>query len=242
LAGSCDSGYSCAYSHSLSWRSETQPAGKETNPQHLFDRLFGREEQGSSRDRLRRQSVLDLVLDDARRLQSQVGVADRHKMDEYLESVREVEQRVAGSQANIEAGMDRPDGRAEDFATHMRLLGDLMVLAFQTDMTRICTFMVANEGSNRNYREIDIRNGNHELSHHQNDEEKQRRISAINRYHMEQFAYILGRMAEIREGESTLLDNSAIVYGSAIGDGNRHNHDDLPVLVAGGGGGRITTG
>jgi hypothetical protein len=246
LAGSCDSGYSCAYSHSISWRSETHPAGKESNPQHLFDRMFGdgdSDEPGASRRRARRQSVIDMVLDDAKRLQGQVGVADRHKMDEYLQSVREVEKRVTRAQpAADELGIARPEEAPDEFSNHMRLMGDLMILAFQTDMTRICTFMVANEGSGRTYPEIEVRHGHHELSHHQGDKDKQRQISAINRYHVEQLAYIIGRMAEIPEGDSTLLHNTALVYGSAIGDGNRHNHDDLPVLVAGNGGGRITTG
>lgn len=244
LAGSCDSGYSCAYSNSISWRSETTPSGKEVNPRHLFDRLFGRDDQQPThRQRARQQSLLDLVQQDARRLQSKVGVADRHKMDEYLTCVREVELRVNRSeQFEGSHGIARPDEDPGDFASHMRLMGDLMLLAFQTDMTRISTFMVANEGSNRKYHEIEIREGHHGLSHHQNKEPLLRQISAINRYHVEQLAYLIGRMAEIREGESTLLDNTALVYGSAIGDGNRHNHDDLPILVAGGGGGKITTG
>ncbi len=247
LAGSCDSGYSCAYSNSISWRSETTPSGKEVHPRHLFDRLFGRadgeSQQATARQRARQQSVLDLVREDAVRLQSKVGTADRHKMDEYLTSVREVELRVARTpEAAGDHGMPRPEGNPDDFASHMRLMGDLMILAFQTDMTRIATFMVANEGSNRKYGEIEIREGHHGLSHHQGKKSILRQISAINRYHIEQFAYIIGRMAEIREGDSTLLDNTAMVYGSAIGDGNRHNHDDLPILVAGGGGGHITTG
>lgn len=246
LAGSCDSGYSCAYSHSISWRSESQPAGKEVNPRNLFDRMFAVGTTQGDLSAMRRrqalqQSILDSVADDARRLERRVGRADRAKLGEYLEGIREVERRLE-MPGPVDQSMERPDGVPHDFANHMRLMGDLMVLAFQSDLTRVVTFMVANEGSNRKYRELEIREGHHGLSHHQQDGEKQRQISAINRYHMEQFAYILQRLSEVPEGEGTLLSNSALVYGSAICDGNAHNHDNLPILVAGQGGGQIATG
>lgn len=245
LAGTCDSGYSCAYSNSISWRSPTQPAGKEVNPRLLFDRLLG---GGSARDvaesqyrrRQRKQSILDFVADDARRLHKQVSQADKHKLDQYLDSIRGVERRIANPTSRyVDTDVQRPEGVPENHGQHVRLMGDLMVLAMQADLTRICTFMVANEGSNIRYRELDITSGHHQLSHHQRDPGKEAAISKINRYHMEQFAYVLQRMAEVEVGDGTLLDNSAVVYGSAIRDGNRHDHHDVPVLLAGSLGGRL---
>lgn len=248
LAGSCDSGYSCAYSHSLSWRSETQPAGKEVRPELLFDRLFG---NGNTNDmaeahyrrKAKRQSVLDFVTDDAQAIRKRMGKADRHKIDQYLDSIREVERRIDGSGLEeIAQSMPRPNGKPGDFGQHMRLMGDLMTLAFQTDSTRIATFLVANEGSNRKYKELGIREGHHGMTHHLKDPENVKHVSSINRYHIEQLAYMLTKMSKIEEGDRTLLDNTAIVYGSAISDGNRHQHNDLPVLLAGGAGGVIETG
>ena len=248
LAGSCDSGYSCAYSHSISWRSPTQPNGKEVNPKVLFDRLFGsgtEQELAESHHRRhqRKQSILDFVTEDASQLRRQLGQTDRRKMDEYLEGIREVERRIDDPVSDlVEGGMRRPEGIPSDYGQHIRTMGDLMVLAFQTDLTRVSTFMLANEGSNHKYTEIDLREGHHTLSHHDFDKEKQAAISRINHYHMQQFAYILGKMASIQEGDRTLLDNSAIVYGSAIADGNRHDHHDLPILLAGKAGGRLESG
>ncbi len=248
LAGACDLGYSCAYSNSLSWRSPTQPAGKEVNPKLLFDRLFGKgtdKELAESRYRRneRQQSVLDFVADDARRLRKRLGKNDRQKIDQYLDGIREVERRIDNPAGPfVEGGWKRPEGIPDDCAQHIRLMGDLMVLAFQADLTRVCTFMIANEGSERKYTELDLREGHHTLSHHQGDVQKIAAISRINRYHIEQFAYIIAKMASIEEGDRTLLGNTAVVYGSAIADGNLHDHHDLPILVAGQAGGRITTG
>jgi hypothetical protein len=249
-AGGCDSGYSCAYSSNLSWRGESTPQPKETNPRAVFDRLFGsaaRDEAAANR--LRReaynQSILDFVMEDANQLNTRLGVTDQRRMDEYLTSLREVERRittvvpapVAGGQA-----MSRPSANPANYRDHLRVMGDLLVLAFQADLTRVSTFVFANEGSNRNYRIIDVPEGHHDLSHHQNDRVKMEKIYRINRFHIEQFAYILNRMKQIREGEGTLLDNSMILYGSGNGDGNRHNHDELPVLLAGKGGGTLNSG
>ncbi|MGI9456707.1 MAG: DUF1552 domain-containing protein [Aeoliella sp.] len=248
LAGKCDSGYSCAYSNSVSWRSPSQPAGKEVNPKLLFDRMFGKGTESelaesSYRRRARQESVLDFIADDARRLQRRLGQTDRRKMDQYLDGIREVERRIDDPTSQFgDDGVQRPRGIPMDFGEHARLMGDLLVLAFQADLTRVSTFMVANEGSNNKYTELDLREGHHSLSHHQFDEKKMAVISRINRYHVEQFAYILGKMAEIKEGEGSLLDHSAVVYGSALADGNRHDHHDLPILVAGSAGGRIETG
>ena len=247
-AGDCDSGYSCAYSDSISWRSATQPAGKEVNPKLLFDRLTG---AGTATDRAesqyrrqeRQQSILDFVADDAKSLQRRLGKTDRRKIEQYLEGIREVERRVADPASRfIDGSMQRPDGMPDDFGKHVRLMGDLMTLAFQADLTRVSTIMVANEGSNRRYKELELKQGHHQLSHHQSDPEKTAAIAAINRYHIEQFAYVIKKLAAIEEGDGTLLDNTAIVYGSAIRDGNRHDHHDLPILLAGGGSGHYNTG
>lgn len=250
MAGSCDSGYSCAYSSNISWKSESQPVPKEVNPKLVFERLFTNGRAGeSTAARARRekysQSVLDFVSDDAKRLSDKLGGADRRKMDEYLTAVREIEQRIAKTQRMgdmPEVAAKKPAGVPSDYAEHIRLLGDLMILAFQTDATRVSTFVFANEGSNRSYPFIGVPDGHHDLSHHESKAEKQQKIQKINQFHTEQVAYILRRMNETREGESTLLDNSMIIFGSGIGDGNRHNHDDLPLLMAGRAGGTIQTG
>jgi len=249
LSGECDSGYSCAYSNSISWTSPTTPALKEVNPALVFDRLFGSEDPNglhrsqASRDR-DRASVLDFVAEDARSLRSQLGKGDQHKLDEYLESVREVERAIQqpSDGTGVDGHIRRPRGIPEDYAQHVRLMGELMVLAFQTDSTRICTFMVANAGSDKAYPEIDIHMGHHTISHHQDDAEKQAQISRINRYHTDLLGYILRRLKATPDGETTLLDNTMLVYGSGISDGNRHNHDDLPILLAGGGCGAIDGG
>lgn len=250
--GKCDSGYSCAYSNSISWRDESTPMMKMTDPREVFERLFGdvvdkgAERATAERSRYRK-SVLDYVLDDARRLEAKVGGSDRQKLDEYLTSVREIERRIErsedaeGDAQKAITRFGRPDGTPETAEGHLRLLGDMMVLAFQTDTTRVSSFMFANAGSNRAYREIGINDGHHSLSHHQNDREKLEKISDINRLHVSQLSYILQRLKSIPEGEGTLLDNCLVMYGSGISDGNRHNNENLPILFAGGGG-RIRTG
>ncbi len=241
LAGNCDSGYSCAYSNSISWRSETTPMPPEINPRLVFERLFGR--PGGSDDPVERakrkryeKSILDFVQQDTRKLQSELGPTDRRKLDEYLTGVREIEKRIEASEASAAQttpSMDRPFGVPVDFAEHAKLMFDLQVVAFQTDQTRIATFMIAREGSNRTYREIGVPGAHHGLTHHRNDEEKIRQISKINRYHMELFSYFLKRLDSIPDGDGTLLDHSMVVYGSGLADGNKHTHHDLPVLVAG---------
>jgi hypothetical protein len=250
-AGNCDSGYSCAYSSNLSWRSESTPNPKEVNPRLVFDRLFsGRTPDEADRSRGIRdhfnQSILDFVREDAGRLRSRLGAADVRRVDEYLNSIREIERRIqqAGNAEQSEAarGMRRPTGIPSEYRDHIRLLTDILVLAFQADLTRVVTFAHANEGSNRPYRNVNVSEGHHDLSHHGNDREKLRKISQINRFHMEQFAYLLERLKGIREGEGTLLDSCMILYGSGNGDGNQHNHDELPILLAGKGGGTLSTG
>lgn len=251
MAGDCDSGYSCAYSSSIAWRGESTPVAKEVDPRLVFERLFGNgdpAETGQARDRRDRyrKSILDFVLEDASRLKTRLGVHDLRKLDEYFTGVREIEQRVARTERTNQelkiAGLTRPAGVPADYGEHLRLMSDMMVLAFQADLTRICTFMFANEGSNRSYRPIGISEGHHELSHHGRQAEKQEKVKQINLFHTRQLAYLLEKMQSIREGDATLLDNSMIVYGGGISDGDRHNHDDLPILLAGKGGGTIRTG
>jgi hypothetical protein len=252
-AGNCDSGYSCAYSSNLSWRSESTPNPKEDNPRAVFDRLFagpvaGEAEQARLRRERYNQSILDFVNEDATQLVNRLGVNDRRRMDEYLTALRDVERRISQGptpQGPVQPGMARPAGRPQqqDLATHARLMGDLLALAFQADLTRVSTFVIANEGSNRRYGMINISDGHHDLSHHGGNAEKLDKIHRINRFHMEQFAHMLGKLRDVREADgSSLLDNCMIVYGSGNGDGNRHNHDDLPILLLGKGGGTITAG
>jgi hypothetical protein len=250
LSGGCDSGYSCAYSTALAWKSPTLPLPKEINPRLVFDRLFGGGDAGEhakSRElRLRRQkSILDLVQDDARRLEAKVGSSDKRKLEEFYASIRDVERRISQPKRQVQLSRSelvRPSGIPKDFGEHVRLMGDMMVLAFQTDMTRVVTMMIGNEGSNRNYPNLGVPEGHHDLSHHGGDKAKQEKIRRINRFHIEQLAYVLNKMKSVQEGDSNLLENTVLVYGSGIGDGNRHNHDDLPVLVLGKAGGRIKTG
>jgi hypothetical protein len=224
---------------------------KETDPRLVFERLFTNgdpNEAAESRYRRERQkkSILDFVMDDAAQLKTQLGRRDQQKLDEYFSSVREIEYRLTRAEqvasATRVATAHQPSGTPEDYGEHIRLMGDMMVLALQADLTRIATFMFANEGSNRSYKLIGIGEGHHDLSHHERNAEKQEKIRQINRFHVEQLAYILKKMQSVKEGDSTLLDNSMVVYGGGISDGNRHNHDDLPILLAGKGGGTIKTG
>ena len=249
LAGNCDNGYSCAYSNNISWRSPNQPAGKEVDPRQLFDRLFGAgsavdQTQSRAKRDLERRSILDLVQQDARDLRRKLGADDSRKLDQYLEGVREIERRIEQPQGKLmtSAGIERPSGVPEDFSEHARLMGDLMVTAMQADLTRVASWMFANEGSGKSYPELGIKEGHHDLSHHQGLEEKQAKLAKINRYHMEQLAYVLERMRSTPDGDGTLLDNMALVYGGGIGDGNAHNHDDLPVILLGGAGGAFQGG
>lgn len=245
-AGNCDSGYSCAYSSNISWKSDTMPCGKEVSPRAVFERLFGTNESVEERDRRRsdRKSILDFVAEDSKRIQKVAGASDRQKLDEYFTSVREIEQRIsrAKNPPKDAPKMDLPDGVPSSLREHIRLMFDVLLVAFQTDSTRIATLMLADAGSNRTYPEIDIKSGHHELSHHEDNPEKMKQIAQIDRYLVEQLAYFLQRMKATSEGEHNLLHNSMVLYGSAIADGNKHNHEDLPVLLAGQGGGAFRTG
>ena len=241
LAGQCDSGYSCAYSNSISWSTPHTPMAKEVDPRLIFERLFGDgdahltpEERGARREQ--RRSVLDFARDEARRLSAQLGAADRAKLDEYLSGVRELERRIDLAAKEIDDGqpdLTRPAKLPKDFGEHARLVADLLALALRTDSTRVATWMLANEGSNKSYAALGAPEGHHELSHHGSDAAKEAKIASINRFHVELFAHLLERLASA-EGDAPLLDHTLVAYGSAISDGNRHNHDELPILVAGG--------
>jgi hypothetical protein len=249
-SGNCDSGYSCAYSSNISWRSPTTPMAKEINPRSVFDRLFvSRAVTGDAgvrqKQELFKRGILDFALEDAQQLRGRLGMNDRRKLEEYLTSVREIERRISQSAkaaADLPPGASRPTGIPPAYGEHIRLMFDMMALAFQTDSTRICTFMYANEGSTRPYPFIGVPEGHHDLSHHGGDTTKHEKIKKINRFHVELFAYLLGKLKTAREGEHSLLDSTMIVYGSGISDGDRHNHDDLPILLAGKGGGTLKPG
>jgi hypothetical protein len=252
--GKCDTGYSCAYSNNISWRNESTPMSREINPRLVFERLFSNQlpkEVSESQTRRQRykKSILDFVLEDAKSLSAKVGGHDQQKLNEYLSAVREIELRVENAERTVASagnlptpGYEIPEGIPESYEEHAKLMMDMIVLAFQTDATRICTFMLANEGSNRSYRNIGVSDGHHSISHHQNDRVKLEKIRDINRFHMQQFAYLLGRLKSIPEGDGTLLDNSMLVYGGGLADPDRHDHDNLPLLLAGRGGGTITPG
>ncbi len=247
-AGNCDSGYSCAYSSNVSWKSPKTPMAKEVNPRLVFERLFGNQSKGEQDTRRRdfyRKSILDLVSQNAEKLKFQLGQTDRRKIDEYFTSVRELERRIL--KAEEETKRQRPDfktptGIPRDLTEHIRLMYDLMVLAFRTDTTRVSTFMLGNAGSNRSYRMVDVREGHHSLSHHQNKKAKTDQIKKIDKYLATQFAYFLDKLNSVKEGDRTLLENSMVVYGSGLGDANRHSHHDLPMVMAGQAGGTIKTG
>lgn len=250
-SGNCDSGYSCAYSNNLSWRTPTTPVPADINPRSVFDRLFfnigaAGDEARAQRD-LFQKSVLDFALEDARQLKAKLGITDRRKVDEYLSSVRDLERRVHRSDNDPETDVGdsqlaRPKGIPNDFGEHVRLMADLIAVALHGDITRTCTLMLGRAGSNRSYPFIGVSDGHHWLSHHGGDAEKQAKIRQINRFLVEQFAYLLGKLKSIQEGDRSLLDNCMIVYGSGIADGNAHNHDNLPILLAGRDGGTIDPG
>jgi len=246
MAGNCDSGYSCVYSSTMAWRSASQPLPKEVNPKLVFERLFGSGPDALrvERDR-KRKSILDFVREDAGDLQKQLGATDQRKMDEYFSAVRDLEQRIrkADQLPPVKApDMAKPTTIPASYEEHIRLMHDLLVLAFQADVTRVATYVVANEGSNKPYPFIGVSEGHHDLSHHENNQKKKEKIRDINRFHVKQLAYLLGKLQSIKEGDGTLLDHCAIVYGSGNSDGNRHNHDDLPILLAGKAGGTIKSG
>ena len=248
-AGDCDSGYSCAYTNNLAWRSETQPLPPVLDPKALFERLFGDDagltpEQRARRNHNRR-SILDFVSDDTKSLQSGLGPVDKRKLDEYLNSVREIEKQIEKAEkdnAQIDPGMDKPYGVPNGFAEHFKLMTDMITVAFQADLTRVVTFLVTHEGTSRAYREIGIADGHHPLTHHRNQVELMDKVARINLYHMEQFAQWVGRLKNTPDVDGSLVDNSMLVYGAGLADGNSHIHSDLPTLMVGRAGGYIKPG
>jgi hypothetical protein len=248
LVGNCDSGYSCAYSNSIAWRSATTPLPPEVNPRAVFERLFG-DASETPEARAKRlaydQSILDFVLDDTQRLKGDLGRTDRRKLDEYLDAIREIElriQRAEHDSTEFTPSIEKPAGVPVEFADHVHLMFDLMALAFQADLTRISTFMICREGSTRTYREIGVPDAHHPLTHHRGNPEWIEKVTKINCFHLEQFAYFINRLKSTPDGDGTMLDRTMVVYGSGLSDGNQHTHNDLPALLAGTGNRAIRPG
>jgi hypothetical protein len=250
LAGGCDSGYSCAYTNTLSWRSPTTPLPVEVNPRMVFERLFG---DGDSTDPAARlavieeqRSILDYVAGSIDRLETKLGKSDRTKLSEYLEAIRDIERRIQkAEQQNAQVNlpiMERPSSVPEEFDDYARLMMDLQVMAFQTDMTRVITLMLGRAGSNRSYRNIGVSDGHHSITHHQNDPVKINNVAKIDAHLVKTFAYLLDKMKSTPDGDGNLLDHSMIVYGSSLSDANAHTHHDLPIVLVGGGAGQIKGG
>ena len=248
IVGQCDDGYACVYQNNLSWSSPTTPLPYEAHPRRVFERLFG--DGGSAEERSKtlkkKASLLDRVKSDIVRLQRELGSSDRTKVDQYLDSVREVERRIqiaeAGAVENPAPDFERPIGVPDAYADHARLMFDLQVLALQADITRVITFQLARETSTRSYHEIGVSEPHHPLTHHGNDPEKIAKMAKINEYHVSLFAYFLEKMKATPDGEGSLLDHSIYMYGSGMGNPNAHDHTNLPILVAGGGSGRMKGG
>ena len=246
----CDSGYSCAYQYNVSWKSATTPMTPENNPRLVFERLFGPGEHGERSQHaqsrlLARRSVLDFVMDDARRMQGRLANNDREKLDQYLTGIREVEQRIQRAEKLGTPDPDRttPGGIPQSHTEYVDLMYDMMLLAFQTDSTRVATMMLGNDGDNRSFSHMGIPEGHHDLSHHQNSAERIEKVSRIDRWYAERFAAFLQRLEATPDVDGkSLLHNTRIVYGSGNADGNRHTHDNLPLVLAGNGGGLLTPG
>lgn len=249
-AGDCDSGYSCAYAYNLAWRSANQPLTPEPNPRLVFERLFGvgsRDERISNLKRRQQEqhSILDFVMDDADAMQKKMSGRDKQKLDQYLTSVREIEQRIERAERMPvnNPNSDAPAGIPANFGEHIQLMFDMLLLAFQTDSTRVATMLIAAEGSNRTFTEIGIAEGHHNLTHHRNDPELIGKVKQIDLWYAKHLALFLQKMNDTKDVDGqSLLHNSMIVYGSGNADGNRHTHSNLPILLAGNGGGTLTPG
>jgi hypothetical protein len=243
--GNCDSGYSCAYTNSLAWRGPATPMPPETNPRLVFERLFGDLDTRLSpevraRRLLYRRSILDLVGERSRRLASDLGPSDRRKLDEYMTSVREIERRIETAEKDltgIDPQIDKPSGVPVQFAEYVNLMFDLQLIAFQADLTRVVTMMMGREGSLRTYPEIEVPDPHHPLTHHRGNTEWIEKVTKVNTHHMELFAGFIRKLKSTADGDGTLLDHSTIIYGSGLSDGNRHTHENLPVLLLGKGSG-----
>jgi hypothetical protein len=250
-SGSCDSGYACAYQYNLAWSSATTPVTPEANPRLVFERLFGAGDPSQRRQNLAarqatERSVLDFVLEEAHDLERRLGGYDRRKFDEYLSVVREVEQRIKAAENMAEppeTSADTPAGIPADFGEYMNLMSDMLVLAFQTDSTRIATLLLAYDGSNRSFPQLGISEGHHYLTHTQRVPELAKKVARIDQFYVEGFARLLDKLNAIQDVDGhSILHNSMIVYGGAIADGNRHSHNNLPVILAGHAGGAVPTG
>ena len=247
VVGQCDDGFACVYQNNLSWSSPTTPLPYEAHPRKVFNRLFG---EGSPEERSaalkKKASLLDRMRKDIARLRRDLGAGDRERVDQYLHSVREVERRIQIAESSVgdapEPDMERPAGVPAAYADHVRLMFDLQVLALQADITRVITFQLAREGSTRSYNEIGVPDPHHPLTHHGNDPEKVAKVARINEYHVSLFAYLLERLEATPDGDGSLLDHSMYLYGSGMGDPNLHDHINLPILVAGGGAGKMRGG
>jgi hypothetical protein len=247
----CDSGYSCAYQYNISWSSATTPMTPEANPRLVFERLFGAGAPGERTENLKRRrqeqrSILDFIVDDARSMQQKLNARDRDKLDEYLTSVRQLENRLDNA-AKLGDARDpmvpTPSGIPLDYEEHLQLMFDLLVLAFQTDSTRVATLLLAHDGSNRSFAEIGVPEGHHDLSHHFNNDEKIKKVSEIDFWYVQQFTKFLQKLDATKDVDGhSLLHNSMILYGSGNADGNRHTHVNLPIVLAGAGGGALTPG
>ena len=248
--GHCDSGYSCAYTNSVSWKTPTTPLPPEANPRAVFERLFGSVDSNvdaatRARRESYRRSLLDMTRDETRSLAVTLGASDRRKIDEYLDSIREVEKQIEMAEKdprNVTPDMEEPAGIPAAYADHAKLLFDLQALAFQSDLTRVITMVMGREGSVRTYDEIGVPEPHHPLSHHRNAPEALAKLTKINTYHVELFAQFLARLQSMREGDGTLLDRSMILYGCGIAASNRHTHEKLPILLLGGANGGVQTG
>ena len=241
--GNCDNGYSCAYAYNMAWRTESQPLPPISDPRQLFERLFGTDvaepPAAHARRLAMRASILDQVGGDTKKLETTLGNSDRRKLDEYLTSVREIEQQVQRSELDgviIDPAMEKPYGVPPEFPDYFRLMTDIMIAAFKTDSTRVATLMIGREGSTRAYPEIGISDGHHPLTHHMGNMTMLDKVSQINSLHLKLFAEFLTKLKATKEGDSNLLDQSMIVYGSGLSDGNVHTHDQLPTILAGSGG------
>jgi hypothetical protein len=249
-SGKCDSGYSCAYQYNLSWKTESLPMVPESNPRLVFERLFGNssspfDRKGQLQRRALNKSILDFALGGASDFSKRLGKVDQEKLNEYFTSVRELEKRIEREEKmrDVTPNLNSPVGIPENYREHLRLMFDMMVLAFQSDSTRISSFLLAHDGSNRSFRDIGVPEGHHALSHHKNDPEKINKLAKIDHFYSEQFAYFINKLSNTKEVDgSRLIDHCMIVFGGGISDGNRHRHSDLPVLLAGGSSHGLKTG
>lgn len=250
-SGGCDSGYSCAYESNLAWRTATSPLSPESNPRLVFERLFGSGSHGQRGDslvqrRVQQRSILDFVMEDAKAVQKELTHRDKAKMDEYLTGLREIEQRIVTAEGftNIpDPAMPTPDGIPTAYDEYIRLMFQMLALAFETDSTRVSTLLLAHDGSNRTFPEIAIAEGHHSLSHHRDDKDMIQKVALIDRFYADRFAEFLTALESKHDSDgNTILHNSMIVYGCGNSDGNRHTHANLPVVLAGNGGGAFHPG